>query len=433
MHPKLPHKKSMQVLESLAPFAIGFIGWHLSNSWIEKRQQNKPATVANVSPRDNLLSFAHNSNATRVIFEKGAVDKAEAVLSELQKLGTKTVFLLCSDDPENNVLYKKFEVSTINCVGALKVDPKRPPNVLLEQCMHLVQAARDEFGVDCVFAHGGLSVISLAKALNASLDVPTSLACVPTTYSGYEMTNLTLYTQLSIGIAASEKAVFSLVVYDVECTMGLSLKYTTTSIIANIAHIMEAWCSEKISPLSEMSCEGALTFISTGMKRLSQNGLQDAQARYELLVGAWLGSTVYSSCEMGIHHLIVDVLGRKGYKRLALHAILLPYVLQYNLYAIEPQLRRLAAILGTENPLKTLKQWLVTAGVPTNLKDIGVVPEDFDSVVETLSHQLPTYPKEVTTEGLKSILNRAYNGDELDLPHFLVLNPTKKKALDPKM
>lgn len=63
------------------------------------------------------------------------------------------------------------------------------------------------------------------------------------------MTNLCLYTSnTGIGVVPSEKALFNLVIYDVDTTLNLSLQYTTTSIITNLAHILEAWYSEKRSP-----------------------------------------------------------------------------------------------------------------------------------------------------------------------------------------
>lgn len=48
----------------------------------------------------------------------------------------------------------------------------------------MVENAQAEFGVDCIIASGGLSVIGLAKAVNVSLQQPVHLVGIPTTYSG---------------------------------------------------------------------------------------------------------------------------------------------------------------------------------------------------------------------------------------------------------
>lgn len=42
-----------------------------------------------------------------------------------------------------------------------------------------------------------------------------------------------------------------------------------------------------------MSCESAVSFIGSGMNRLKEKGLEDIEARYQLLVGSWMGGTVY--------------------------------------------------------------------------------------------------------------------------------------------
>lgn len=62
------------------------------------------------------------------------------------------------------------------------------------------------------------------------------------------MTNLNLYTTKGIGVAPLDRALFNLVIYDLECTLSLPLLYTTASVITNLAHILEAWCNPKRSP-----------------------------------------------------------------------------------------------------------------------------------------------------------------------------------------
>lgn len=67
------------------------------------------------------------------------------------------------------------------------------------------------------------------------------------------MTDLRLQTKKTPR-KESPTAFFDLVVYDVECTMELSKKYTTVSVLANLAHVMEGWCSEQRSPCKFSFC-----------------------------------------------------------------------------------------------------------------------------------------------------------------------------------
>lgn len=62
------------------------------------------------------------------------------------------------------------------------------------------------------------------------------------------MTNLNLYTMAGSNIAPFERAMFDLVIYDLDTTLDLSMEYTTTSVITNLAHIIEGWSSAKRSP-----------------------------------------------------------------------------------------------------------------------------------------------------------------------------------------
>lgn len=43
----------------------------------------------------------------------------------------------------------------------------------------------------------------------------------------------------------------------------------------------------------DISCESAISFIGSGMKKLAEMGKEAVDARYQLQVGAWIGGTVY--------------------------------------------------------------------------------------------------------------------------------------------
>jgi hypothetical protein len=49
---------------------------------------------------------------------------------------------------------------------------------------------------------------------------------------------------------------------------------------------------------------------------------------------------------MGVHHMIVETVASKA-KLLYLHSLLLPYSLNAILFHIQPQIKRMAVILGT--------------------------------------------------------------------------------------
>lgn len=49
----------------------------------------------------------------------------------------------------------------------------------------------------------------------------------------------------------------------------------------------------------DMSCENAVSFIGAGMRRIMERGTNDVEGRYQLLVGTWMGGTVYGIEELG--------------------------------------------------------------------------------------------------------------------------------------
>lgn len=111
----------MQVLGSLAPFAFGYIGWQLANSWLDRRQQQKaqaPPNFVEIPRKDEVgvfcpavnlqdYSFVHNSRGIKTLFLKGAMTKPTAIMEELSVLGAKNVFII-AEDPESLALFTEL-------------------------------------------------------------------------------------------------------------------------------------------------------------------------------------------------------------------------------------------------------------------------------------------------------------------------------------
>jgi hypothetical protein len=154
--------KHMYMLEAVAPFALGVVGWQVSNYWIDYRQKQKALAAPKVvelpkkedvrhcftTVKTQPLSFVHQHHATRVVFQKGTISQSQPLLEELKLLGVKKSIMVCTGDPFKVPLLDPLSTDRgfsclltsgeIPCVVVHKVDPKESFNVQAEKCKSVV-------------------------------------------------------------------------------------------------------------------------------------------------------------------------------------------------------------------------------------------------------------------------------------------------------
>ena len=119
--------------------------------------------------------------------------------------------------------------------------------------------------------------------------------------------------------------------------------------------------------------------LSRGLRRYHA-APRDTALRLDSQTGAWLAATGVNRINFGASHGIGHVIG-------AAHAVphgitscvLLPSVLRYNREAIGERARWLADALGDAqaDPADLLESLIRDLGLPTRLREVGVLPEHF--------------------------------------------------------
>jgi alcohol dehydrogenase class IV len=314
------------------------------------------------------------------------------------------------------------------------------PHVLDSQFTEALALAQRHM-IDAVIGLGGGSPIGMAKALSLAfegqesgqparaltpLDQPrVPVIAIPTTYAGSEMTPVYGVTHQSDGqsrkITVTDARVApKLTIYDPLLTLDLSPEMTASTGINALAHCIEALYSITRNPLSTAAALSGIRSIVTALPRCYANG-NDAEARTEMLTGAFLAGTALAHVSMALHHGLCHTLGgTAGVPHGVANSIVLPHAMRFNSDAAAPQLAHAAEAMGiervgrsdevvAEGAAQFVSRLITQLNLPQRLRDAGVKEGDLPNLsrVALQSRAVQSNPKPITNAAQLEVLLRA--------------------------
>lgn len=279
-----------------------------------------------------------------------------------------------------------------------------PTDVTEEALAHLKEA-----GADAVLAAGGGSTIGLGKAL--ALRAGVTQIALPTTYAGSECTPILGQTENGVKTTMIDaKLRPGVVLYDAELVATLPAAMTVTSALNAMAHAVEAlYAKDRTDTTSALALEG-LSAFQQSLPAVIANPT-DLAAREATQEGAWACGTVLGQVGMALHHKLCHTLGGSlNLPHAETHAIILPHATAYNLPAAAAELAPVATMFGNEDAARGLWDFAKSLGAPLALKDLGVAEDDLDRMAELATTNPYWNPREITKDGIRALLGRAWEG-----------------------
>jgi len=262
---------------------------------------------------------------------------------------------------------------------------------------------------DTIVSIGGGTAIGVSKAI--ALATSLSIVSVPTTYSGSEMTPLWGLTRHGAKQTGRDSRVQPrTVIYDPDLTLDLSASVTAASGMNAIAHCVEALYAPDANPVTSWMSEEGIRALGESLPILVESP-HDVDARTRALYGAWLAGTVLACTQMGLHHKLCHVLGgRFDLPHAEVHAVLLPYTVEYNAPAASDAMSRVSGALGATDAPVALYRLCRRLPIPKSLAEIGMREAGLQETASLALEQAYPNPRPVTKAGVLSILDRAYAG-----------------------
>jgi maleylacetate reductase len=349
--------------------------------------------------------FVHQSQATRVVFGPGSVDRLG---DELKALGFSRALVLSTPGRTD------LAARAISALGG------RAAGVFDRAVMHVpIETARDarrlalESGADCAVAIGGGSTVGLGKAI--ALDSGLPVIAVPTTLAGSEMTSIYGITEAGLKKTGRDPRVLPrCVVYDPELLRTLPRAMAASSGLNAIAHAAEGLYAHDASPITDLMAEEgirATAGVLSTLSALPADAAVPPETLSQALYGAWLCGSVLGAVAMGLHHKICHTLGGSfNLPHAETHAVMLPHTLAYNAPAAPEAMARVARALGQGSSPHGVHVLLRGSGSPLSLRELGL-PESALARTAEIAVQTPyPNPRPLELEALLGMLERAWIG-----------------------
>jgi alcohol dehydrogenase len=297
------------------------------------------------------------------------------------------------------------------------------------------------FGADSIAGIGGGSVMDVAKIIAAQLHNPkplksfvgngllkerrTYLICMPTTSgTGSEVSpNAILMDQED----KLKKAIISpflvpdATFIDPVLTLNLPQSVTAYTGIDALTHCIEAYINRFAHPMTDLLALEGIKLISQNLKKAIDNG-QNIEARSKIALGSVYGGMCLGPVNTAAVHALAYPLGSEFKIAHGLsNALLLPYVMEFNLPAAEKRFADVALAMGVQkgmsdqetalNGISRIRKLIEECYVPSRLSIVGIPHKYIDKLAQSameVKRLLNNNVREISFEDAKNIYSAAY-------------------------
>ncbi len=173
----------------------------------------------------------------------------------------------------------------------------------------------------------------------------------------------------------------SVAVCDPELTYGLPPRLTAATGMDAFTHNLEALCAKGFHPLADALARKGIELCGRHLARAVRDG-SDGEARAAMMIAAITGATAFQKGLGAAHALAHALTPTAGVHHGLANAIVLPFVMEFNLGAAAGPLAEAAVALGeppsedrdqlARRAVERVRALLRDAGLPASLREAGV-------------------------------------------------------------
>jgi len=294
--------------------------------------------------------------------------------------------------------------------------------------------------LDVVIGIGGGSVLDIAKLIAAQLDNEQTLQeivgigllkqrnkkliCVPATSgTGSEVSP----NAILVDDDNQKKGIISpflvpdVVYVDPLLTMSVPPAITAATGLDALTHCLEAYTNKFAQPFIDIYALEGMRLIAAHLVQAVKNG-SDTEARSQVAMGSLLGGFCLGPVNTAAVHALAYPLGSMFHLAHGLsNALLLPYVMEFNIPAAAKRYADVAVALGCQKQtddvstarlgVQQIRFLLTECGVPATLREVRIPHHTIPKMAEDalkISRLLNNNPREVTLQDAIEIYTAAY-------------------------
>ncbi len=299
-----------------------------------------------------------------------------------------------------------------------------------------------EFNPDVIVAIGGGSVIDTAKAIGIIATNPDFydvkslegvadtknkafpiIAFATTSGTAAEVTINYVITDEEAGrklVCVDPHDIPVIAFNDADMMKTMPKGLTAATGMDALTHAIEGYITKGAHALSDLLCWNSIKFIADNLEKAVKNGADDA-AREGMAYGSYVAGMAFSNVGLGIVHSMAHPLGaRYDIAHGVANALLLPFVMEYNMSACKKKYGDIARAMGVDIKGKTegeaaqaavdaVKKLSKAIGIPQTLSEIGIKEEQLPQLARDALIDPCTggNPKDVTVEDILAIYKKA--------------------------
>jgi alcohol dehydrogenase class IV len=272
-------------------------------------------------------------------------------------------------------------------------------------------------------AHGG--VVHDYEGLGKVPGPGAPIAAVPTTAgTGSEVTIFSVITdrerrfKMTVG---SVHTVPQVAVCDPELTVSMPQPLTAATGMDALTHAIESYINTAHNPIAKTLALGAIRLIGRSLRAAYANG-RDLHARTEMLLASTMAAMAFTRTRLGNVHAMSHPLGAHfDVPHGVANAILLPYVMEWNLLACLETYPVVASALGepagdastraaAEAAVEAVRALARDVQIPPRLRDVGVLREGIPAMTDDAmkSGNVLVNPRFTTAADIAALFETAY-------------------------
>lgn len=371
----------------------------------------------------------------KLVFGKGSL---ENLPGEIIQLPAKRLFIVTIGPllPKLKGLIEKLEAANIQ----VSVDTSIVQEPSYTDFKNLLQKVA-LFGPDTIAGIGGGSVLDVAKLVAALPDSGQTLEeivgsgllkgrkqkliCVPATSgTGSEVSPNAILVDPTDN---QKKGIISpflvpdIVYIDPLLTMTVPPSVTAATGLDALTHNLEAYTNKFAQPFIDMYALEGMRLISANLVQAMKNG-EDEEARTQVAMGSLLGGFCLGPVNTAGVHALSYPLGSVYHLPHGLsNALLLPYVMEYNIPAAPHRYAEVAVALGCSRELsdretadkgvEKIRSIIRDCGIPARLRDVEIpvnaIPEMAAAAIK-IQRLLKNNPRHIEEQDIIDIYTAAY-------------------------
>lgn len=305
---------------------------------------------------------------------------------------------------------------------------------------HLMSRIKS-YNPEVVIGIGGGSVLDIAKLVAAQLDNEQELKdyvgigllkgrkkgliCIPATSgTGSEVSPNAILVDESDN---QKKGIISpylvpdVVYLDPLLTMSVPASITAATGLDALTHCLEAYTNKFSHPFIDLYAFEGMKLIAANIVKAVKDGSNE-EARTQVALGSLYGGFCLGPVNTAGVHALSYPLGSTFHLAHGLsNALLLPYVMEYNLPSAPKRYAEVAIALGCERDsddlstaqkgIEKIRELIKDCGIPATLKDVNIPEDAIPQIAKDamkIQRLLKNNPREITEQDAIAIYEAAY-------------------------